>query len=96
MTQCEKDLALSSTCLTVPQRRRKFFVTIHVALQQHEETSCVLEKVVIPLGKEEKEDNLILKSKEGACTYEKWKDGLIPDIDNACQSVTLTFVNINS
>ena len=54
-----------------PWRSRKFFVNIHVAMQQHEETSCALEKLVIPLGEEEKEDNFIFESKEGAHTHEK-------------------------
>ena len=57
MTQCERDPALSSTCLTVPQRSRKIFVASNVATQQHEETSCALETPVIPLGEEKKEDN---------------------------------------
>ena len=57
--------------LMAPQGSRKIFVTIHVAMQQHEETNCALEKLVIPLGEEEKEDNLIFKSKGGAHTHEK-------------------------
>ena len=62
MSQCERDQALSSTCLMVPQSRR-ILVTSNVATQQHEEASCALETPVIPLEEEEKEDNLIFKLK---------------------------------
>ena len=57
--------------LMAPQRSRNIFVTIHIATQQDEETSCALEKLEIPFREEEKEDNLIFKSKGGAHTHEK-------------------------
>ena len=45
-------------------------MTIGVARQQHEETSCDLEESAIPLKEEEKEDDCAVKP-EGSCTLEK-------------------------
>ena len=65
-----------------PKRSRKFFGTINVATQQHEETSCALEQTVIPLREEEKEDNLIFKSEKEPTPMEGRKKVLSYQIDN--------------
>ena len=45
-------------------------------MQQQEETSCALEKPVIPLKEEEKEANCVFTPEGGAHTHEKWKEVL--------------------
>ena len=82
MTQCERDLPLSSTCLMAPQRSRKIFVTPSVATQQHEETSCAMEQTIIPLREEEKKDNLTYKLKEEPTPMKSRKKVLSYQMDN--------------